>query len=276
MSNILADQIAKRFIARRDVKAIQHSTGTWSPHTMYGKRDGERFPWTRTDLEDHISGAQTYGHYLLSQSSQVKLFAFDVDLEKIDETKPERKFYYPDFWDVNDCDHPPVEFDPRLAWRIRAHPSRSWLKYQMKMIAHELLNSITKELEIPCAAAYSGNKGIHIYGFTGLMDAGEARTGAQIVLDSLDHYEPSKGSNFFVDKNDDLYTGFKNFSIEVFPKQSHIEPDSLGNLMRLPLGKNRKSSDPTFFIDMTSPLAVLSPVNPIHALAGNPWKRVGE
>ena len=272
MTHALTDALAKRFIARRDVKAIQHGNGSWSPHTKNGKRDGERLSWTRPDLEAHVSGQQTYGHYLLSQTSQVKLFAFDVDLEKAD---PNKQFFYPSGFSQSDNpDLLPVEFAPREAWKVRSHPSRPWLKYQMKMIAHELLNAISTELEIPCAAAYSGGKGIHVYGLTGLMDAGEAITGAQIVLDSLGHYAPSRGNNFFQDKNDDLITGFSNFSIEVFPKQSHIDSDGLGNLMRLPLGKNLKSTDPTFFIDMTSPMAVLKPVDALHALAGNPWASV--
>lgn len=281
MSHALADALAKRYIARRDVKAIQFKNGSWSPHTKNGKRDGERLPWGRLDLEAHISGAQTFGHYLLSQESEAKLFAFDVDLEKIDPEKPERKFWYPEGWGEDPLsENPPsydaIEFDPREAWKVRSHPSRQWLKYQMKMIAHELLNGITKELDIPCAVAYSGGKGVHVYGFTGLMSADEVRSGAQIVLDALGHYEPSKGSNFFKDTNKDLHTGFDNLCIEVFPKQSHIDADGLGNLMRLPLGKNLKSSDPTFFIDMTSPMGVMSPVAPLHALAGNPWKMVGE
>jgi len=47
--------------------------------------------------------------------------------------------------------------------------------------------------------------------------------------------------------------------------------------MRIPLGKNLKSTDPTFFIDMTSPLADMVPVDPAWALTtDNPWKRPGD
>lgn len=279
MSHELADLIAKRYIARQDVKAIQHKDGSWSPHTKSGKRDGERLPWTRNDLNNHLTGDMTFGHYLLSQNSDTKLFAFDVDLEKAGPGKG--PFFYPEGYGEDPLDEPgpsyqPIEFNPREAWKTRSHPSRSWLKYQMKLIAHELLNGITKELDIPCAAAYSGGKGVHVYGYTGLMNADEVRSGAQIVLDLLGHYEPTRGSNFFKDTNTDLFTGFQNFCIEVFPKQSHIDEDGLGNLMRLPLGCNLKSADPTFFIDMTSPLGVMTSVDPMHALAGNPWKMAGE
>lgn len=280
MSHALADLLATRYIARRDVKAIQHNNGSWSPHTRSGKRDGERLPWTRTDLNAHLSGTSTYGHYLLNQNDETKLFAFDIDLEKVSEGS-DQKFFYPEGWGEDPLDEPgpsymPIEFNPRESWKIRSHPSREWLKFQMKMIAHELLNVITTELELPCAAAYSGGKGVHVYGFTGLMNAEEARGGAQIVLDTLGHYEASRGNNFFQDTNKDHIKGFNNFSIEVFPKQSHIEADGLGNLMRLPLGRNLKSTDPTFFLDMTAPMGVMAPVDPMHALAGNPWKMANE
>lgn len=283
--NVVANTLARRFIARRDVKAIQHDNGSWAPHTKNGKKDGELIPWTRDDLNAHISGAQTFGHYLLNTDSTVKLFAFDIDLEKYDPNKPERKFFYPEGYGKDPLEeegHPdrpsydPIEFDPRSAWKDRRHPARAWLKYQMKMIAHEFANAITTELDMECAVAYSGGKGVHVYGFTGLMPACEARDGAQIILDSLGHYEPSKGNNFFLDTNTDLFTGFKNFSIEVFPKQDEISTGSYGNLMRMPLGKNKKSPDPTFFVDMTSPMGVLAPVDTLHALAGNPWKMVSD
>lgn len=285
MSDAISNMLAKRFIARRDVKAIQHNNGSWAPHTKNGRHDGELIPWTRDDLNAHISGAQTFGHYLLNTDSTVKLFAFDIDLEKTDPNKPERVFHYPKDWGndpfaseaTEDPDfYAPVEFDPRSAWHDRRHPARSWLKYQMKLIAHEFANAITSELDMECAVAYSGGKGVHVYGFTGLMPASEARDGAQIILDSLGHYEPSKGNNFFLDTNDDLFKGFQNFSIEVFPKQDEISAGSYGNLMRMALGRNKKSPDPTFFVDMTAPMGVLAPVDTLHALAGNPWKMVSD
>jgi hypothetical protein len=43
--------------------------------------------------------------------------------------------------------------------------------------------------------------------------------------------------------------------------------------MRLPLGKNHKSSDPTFFLDMTTPLGQMTPhQNPTALLeSGDPF-----
>lgn len=277
MNKQLTDLIAQRFIARPDVKAIQHADGTWSPHTKNGRRDGDRIGWTRSDLQEHIDGTRTFGHYMLSQQSKVKLFAFDIDFEKTDPNHPEQVFYYPANWSENQEDDEMIEFNPRLAWTKRSHPARPFLKWQLKMIAHEFSRVVTEELDLPCAVAYSGGKGVHVYGFTGLVDAAEAREGAQIVIDTLGHYKPKRGNNFFVDQNDDPLFGFKNLSIEVFPKQDTLDNKDLGNLMRLVLGKNLKNpKDPTFFIDMTSPIAQMVPVDSVHALAGNPWKKFGE
>ncbi len=265
--NTLADLIAKRFIARRDVKAIQYPNGVWTPHTVTGKPDGERIPWSRKDLNAHIAGEKTFGHYLLNTDSTCKLFAFDVDLEKTGHLpsalKEDLAFYA--------CNN------LREAWLDRAHPARWWMKTQFKAMAHMLLKAIWEELELPCAAAYSGGKGIHVYGFTGPISAVEAREGAQIVLDALGCFEATRGTNFFKHKDTDPFLGFPNLSIETFPKQGSLDGKDLGNLMRLPLGRNLKSTDPTFFIDMTTPLALLAPVDPVFALTtDNPWKRADE
>lgn len=278
MSDQLANLLAKIFIARRDAKAIQHADGSWSPHTTTGRHDGERIRWRRSDLINHLEKKQTFGHYLLDTDSNCKLFAFDIDLEK---NKPEINFqgsYVPNFGqEAYDPEVPPVFCDVREAWRDRAHPARPWLKYQLKMVAHKLMSVITSELEIPCAAAYSGAKGVHVYGFTGLIPAADAIEGAQLVMDTLGEFKASRGQNFFRHTNQDPVDGYPNITIEVFPKQASLEGKDLGNLMRLPLGKNQKSNDPTFFIDMTSATGQMIPIDPVFALTSpTPWRRPGE
>lgn len=283
MSDILANLIARHFIARSDVKAIQFKNGSWAPHNEYnpstGKHDGPHIPWRREDLNSHLSGSSTYGHYLLNPDSQCKIFAFDIDLE---ENKPEgspRPFqgYWPEFCTTpeicgENCETKIHEFNPREAWLDRAHPSRSWTKYQLKTVASQLMKAVYEELELPCAAAYSGGKGVHVYAFTGPISAADAREGARIVLDSVGGWAPSRGDNFFRSTEVDAITGFPNLSIEVFPKQNSLDGKDLGNLMRLPLGRNLKSSDPTFFIDMRTPMGEMKPVDPIWALTtSNPW-----
>lgn len=266
MSDQVANLLAKHFIARPDVKAIQHSDGSWSPHTTTRKKDGPRIPWRREDLNQHLEGSQTFGHYILNQDSKCKLFAFDIDLEKNDE---ETGFVGQWYDSATEQVH---EFDAREAWLDRAHPSRNWSKYQLKMMASILMKAIYEELEVPVAAAYSGGKGVHVYAFTGLIDAAEAREGAQIVLDSVGEFKATRGTNFFKWKDPDPIRGYPNLSIEVFPKQASLDGKDLGNLLRLCLGRNRKSTDPTFFIDMRTPMAEMKPVDPEWALTTrNPW-----
>jgi len=277
LSEEVVNLIAQRFIQRSDVKAFQHADGSWHP---------ERTKITRANLEDHVAGKRTMGHYLLDKDSNCKLFAFDIDLEKVGwlPTLPKPGTNQPgaDPWNVSDEEMqkyfdsfaecgPDVPKGPREAWKDRSHIGRFWMKFQFHTIAHLIGAAIEKELEIPWAAAYSGAKGVHVYGFTGKMDAGSVREAGLIVLDSMDMFEPLRGQNFFRTKNQDPTDGYPNLSIETFPKQSSLDGKDLGNLMRLPLGRNLKSSDPTFFIDMTAPMAELKPVDPVYALTGNPW-----
>lgn len=284
MSNELVDLIARKFIARRDVKASQNNQGSYSP--VVDGRSGERLPWTRQDVVDHLSGKKTFGHYLLDEDSMCKLFAFDIDLEKTKLDDRDNIIWqgkYPDPFAFDGADKfsgEIIDFNPREAWRDRAHPSRAWTKYQLHLVAHQLLKGI-EALGVPGAVAYTGAKGLHVYGFTGLINASDAREGAEIVLDTLSSFAggvaPIRGKSFFKFKNDDPIDGFPNLSIEVFPKQTSLDGKDLGNLMRLPLGRNRKTADPTFFVDMSDALTSLNPVDPMHALTtDSQWRRRGE
>lgn len=257
--NEIANLLASKFIARKDAKAQQYGDGIWMVHTKTGKRDGERIPWRRADLLSHVRGDQTFGHYLLDESSSCKLIAFDVDLTKTG--------HLPVAW--TESDELGEEEDLREAWLNRRHPARGFIKYQFKLMANMLMSSCSAMLGAPpLAAAYSGGKGIHVYAFTGLIPAQDARDGAGIVLDNIGGFKATRGENFFVHEQ------FPILSIELFPKQGSLDGKDLGNLMRLPLGKNMKAPrEPTFFIDMTSPVAEMVPTDPIKALtAENPWE----
>jgi hypothetical protein len=271
LSDALANLFAKKFIARPDAKAVQVADGSWRLHTVDGKRESARLPWRREDLNDHIAGRASYGHYLLNTDNTCKLFAFDIDLEKAGKVPAtEYSTVQPmDPW-VYYADEP----DLRAAWLNRAHPARIYMKYQFKLMAHMLLRAIHEQLSIPCIAAYSGGKGVHVYGFTGPIPAADAREGIQIVLESLGCFKAVRGENFYKHVEDSPDKGFPNLSIETFPKQGSLDGKDLGNLMRLPLGRNTKSQDPTFFIDMTTPLSDMLPMDPEWALTtDDPWKR---
>lgn len=252
----LANLIAKRFIQRTDVKAQQFPD----------KYNPVRTPWTRTDLRAHLSGDRTYGHYLLDKEDNCKLFAFDLDFEK--EGSWCKLNDAQDEWLMGDyC-------NPREAWKDRSHPGRPWFKYQLRHMAEMLSSEIVKQLDIPVACAYSGNKGVHVYGFTGSIPAAHAREAGKIVLASLGCFEAEKGASRFIHKDEGVIDGFRNITIELFPKQDSLEGKDLGNLLRLPLGVNRRNpSDPTFFLDQTTAHNQLTPHTDPAALleTGNPW-----
>jgi len=257
LSRELADAIAKRFLARRDVKAVQYSTGAYSPI---------REPWTRTDLDEHLAGAKTFGHYLINQDDRCKLFAFDIDLEQTGVLPFDQE-----------CNTWYTVEDLRGAWHDRAHPGRAWMKTQFMLMATLLGWGIKDTLGLAVAVAYSSNKGIHVYAMVpigsgrdndGLIECSQAREGALIVLDTVGQFEAVRGDAFFKHEDLDYTTGFPNLSIEIFPKQDSIKNKDLGNLMRLPLGRNQKSpGDPTFFLDMSESAGTFTPLDPLVALA---------
>lgn len=268
------------FIARTDVKAVQNPDGTYRP---------AKTPWTAADLADHLAGRRTYGHYLLDQQSRCKFFAFDCDLNDHDgawvqqadlSQVPDDVFlgeHAEHYYQNNSFIH---GFNPRQSWKDRSHPSRDWVKFQMRSLAEELTQAIRKHLGIPTVATYTGNKGIHVYGLTGLIPAAAAREAAKLILSSTGRFTPQRGDNFYLDTSTpDWRDSYANFTVEVFPKQDTIKPDHYGNLLRLPLGRNLKNAvDPTFVIDQRPAYTSLLPhPDPLGALiSGDPWAETSE
>ena len=193
--------LAKRFIERRDVKAVQHPGGAYTP---------ERTPWKMGDLRAHLAGEKTFGHYLISEEGNTKLFAFDIDLVKNGywiSTKEDKLLN-----GGEPC-------NPREIWLTEGHEGREYLTAQLRAMA-EGLAIRTHRLsggEFPVAMAYSGNKGLHVYGLIGSTPAEEARAIAIEVLKSFHCFEPARGNNFWVHK-----TEYKNLEIEIFPKQDEL------------------------------------------------------
>ncbi|WKW85464.1 DNA primase/polymerase [Rhodococcus phage Reynauld] len=272
----LARLVAGRFIARTDVRAMQVADGGYRP---------VREPWHGQRVVEHLTGAATFGHYMLDAQNQCKYFAFDCDLRK----GPGEWVQVPDEQTLAGLDlahganadaallasvRRHYADDLRANWHERSHPGRAWWKFQMRSLGDLLSTAIHRNLGIPTAVAYSGNKGIHVYGFTGLVPAAQAREAAKGILAITGRFAESKGSNFYADTNDDWFENFSNFEIEVFPKQDAVDPGHFGNLMRLPLGVNRKNpQDPTFFVDQRIAQTKLAPhPDPIGLLReGNPW-----
>lgn len=301
MSKELAKLFAAKFIQRPDVKAVQLDRaggglqpGDWFPDTRINpekRPDSPHLPrgFNMDHLLAHLAGERTYGHYLLGQDNTAKVFCFDIDIKKAgsyvlqpDWTKyagaddpAEQELWYMENSVVGVVEGKEIP-NLRDIWasRKREHVlARNWLKLQMRTIAHKFASAVT-EMQIPCAVAYSGSKGIHVYGMTGSLPASEVRAAAMMALDMTGEFKATRGKNFFEHKNDDPHHGLSNFDVEVFPKQESLDGKNLGNLLRLPLGKNWKNpKDPTFFLDMTAPLSEFKPhADPVALLkSGNPF-----
>lgn len=214
MSEIV-ELIGTRFLARRDVKAVQ-SNGAYHP---------DRTALTDQDIQRHLDGTVSLGHYLVSPEGRCKLFALDIDLDDAG--------VWPDG----------TPFRPREVWRAGPSPEREVLQRALRSLGEGLAWRIHNRLHIPAACAYSGSKGVHVYGFTGDIEAEEAKRLAIETLQST-MQDPVRGDSFW--KHQWAYTYL---TTEVFPKQARVrEGDGLGNLMRLPLGIHRVTNKKAFFL----------------------------
>lgn len=301
----LAHLLAKLFVQRKDVKALQVLDGGYRP---------VRENWIMKDFRDHVNGERTFGHYTCDAEGLTKVIVFDIDLEtgycklkKNGQPLPQccaeghgTWFEEPgdeiladvqdwnDFMDQSNV-HPS---HPREEWRDRKHPARAWYKFQFRTLMDVLTATIKEQFDFNCAAAYSGNKGCHVYAFLPEpMPAKAARRAALLILEaagmklSPNHqFVPYKGSNFFkFEVPDDPWYDLSNLSVEIFPKQDSMEDKDLGNLVRLPLGVNHKGpkyktrtkiiNEPTFFIDQRLSQRELAPhPDPVALLeSGNPY-----
>jgi hypothetical protein len=268
--------IAKRFIQRRDDFSRQLMGGGYNP---------VRRPITVNDVVDHLNGTASYGHYLLDSDSHARVLCFDVDLtdgpgywiQPADlSALPENAFTGPDaeHWYANNSYRHELS-NVRATWQQKDQAPRDWIKAQMRKIAEMFSSRIHTELGIGTACTYSGSKGVHIYGFTGDMDAAEVREAALLIMASFDRFQKNPRSNNYIDTSTDQFDSFANFEIEVFPKQARIEEGGYGNLLRLPLGRNLKTTDPTFFLNQLTSHNSLVPASLDHTMqileTGNPW-----
>lgn len=267
----IAKLFAKKFISRPTPVATQSASGIYTPN--------KQLRFNMQLLKDHLSGSETYGHYILGEDSAVKFICFDLDLKAADAKRDE-------YWQLpTEMDEAGVfsnwkRGDPRTMWRSRKQgPEREFLKFRMRVITQNIANTAFMLTGMPVAVSYTGNKGMHVYVFTGKIPASEARVIAKLVLDHEGGWLPYKAMYDYRHPDENLMNdpeeNNEQFSLEVFPKQDQVDADKpLGNLLRLPLGVNKKSpKDPTFFVDMRSALGEIKPMDPIEALTtDNPWR----
>lgn len=255
------------YIARRDVKAFQRDDGAWFP---------DRTPFTMQDFRDHLAGTKTLGHYMLDADSNCKLFAYDIDLVKHNRD-----------CEGGGCKGCPVQIDelavsdqgnpvktggifeciPRESFHS-SNPSHKTLWINLRCLADGLARRIYKELGIPVAIATSGHKGLHVYGFTGLMPADATRQVALSILSGMEVFESFRGENFWRHKHE-----YRMLDIEVFPKQTNLDGKDLGNLMSLPLGVHRVTGNRKEFLSIKNLVDRKVSMDPMKALSGDlPWE----
>ena len=243
----VARLLGSQLIERRDAKAIQRTTGAYNP-VRVDMRDteSELIGWHINDIADHVLGKATYGHYLVKPStSTVRCFAFDIDIRA--KARPEAG-EEPIFFDGE-------EIDPRAIWLTDDRSAaRADIGRQLLAMTYGLGIHVKKVLGVKVLFSYSGSKGSHVIA---VLDEGtpanDARDAARRVLDSTGVMMEDHGDNFF--KHVD---SFPAMSIEMFPKQDTVTDDSFGNLMRLPLGINRKTGKSGMFMMISQDLKVKS------------------
>lgn len=265
----VAKLFAKMFISRSDVKAYQRPDGSWYP---------DRTPINMQDMLAHLSGARTMGHYLIGPNDTCKFMAFDIDLE---EAKPEHQIYWPM---PGDWEYPQEKIgwtswypgDPRGTWMNTeklAPLEARFLVFQMRSAAHMLARSAEDLLGLRTAVAYSGSKGLHVYAFFDEpVPAALAREMAELTVDAAGGFAILRGKNFFKKqpKDDDPVTDMQQLSVEIYPKQDSLadKDKKLGNLLRLPLGRNLKGNGrpAPMFLDVRHRMTEFKSRNPIEAL----------
>lgn len=245
----LVSLLPRRLIQRRDVKAVQRGDGAYNPI---------RTPWTKTDLEKHLEGEVTYGHYIVDANDHCRLLAFDIDFDKeVSWTAP------------NGTVH---ELSPREIFGTD-HPARDYLNSYIRGMADGLAWRMKRMYpNMVVLTAFSGSKGIHVYGCFGqATTAKAAREVAVTVLSSFGCFEPVRGKNFW--KHVDQY---ESLTIEVFPKQEKVQSGKrLGNLLRLPMGINQKTGRGGFFYSVEAPQTLITPDDPVAALTLGSIRRSG-
>jgi hypothetical protein len=262
----LVKLLGGNFIQRKDVKAWQRDNGEWFP---------DETPMTMQDFVAHLDGSKTMGHYMVDQDDKCRLFAFDIDLVGFKDAYigPCNNPDFPDCIEQGVHKHG-WKYDQQETW-LRDEwlkpdsPFKEKLTIHLRCVAEGLALKVHRKYQIPVAICDSGGKGVHVYAFTGPLPAEMAVGMGTTVLDEAG-FEPTRGSNFFRHSHGEYTT----LEIELFPKQTSLDGKKLGNLMRLPLGINRKTGRRSQFISCRSGYNRLDfTMEPERALGGDlPWE----
>jgi hypothetical protein len=258
----LTKLLGTNFVQRRDVKAWQRDNGEWFP---------DETPMSLADFTAHLDGSKTMGHYMVDQEDHCRLFAFDIDLRS-------HKDAFQGPCEYTWCEEQGVHkhgwiYDQqekwlRDEWLKDESPFKERLTIQLRCMAEGLALKAARKYSVPVAICDSGGKGLHVYVFTGPIPAEMAIQMGDECLDEAG-LGPTRGTNFYQHAHGE----YQSLEIELFPKQASLDGKKLGNLMKLPLGVNRKTGRRSEFISCRAGYNRLVPMDAERALTGDlPWE----
>ncbi|MBC8549421.1 MAG: hypothetical protein H8D23_07205, partial [Candidatus Brocadiales bacterium] len=192
----LAKTLEQLIVVRTDVYARQSKKG------RYLKVDESL---SIKLIQDHLKGTITIGSYPFDkEGNQVKWFCFDLDINKSVSTE--------------------------LSQEKGLTSGQIFEKYKNVLIEQSrLIQDRAKHYGIRLIPEFSGNKGIHLWGFgDGFIDASKIRVVMKGILRDVDLL------------SDDLH-------IDLFPMQDSVG-DKLGNFVKLPCGIHKKTGHRCSFL----------------------------
>ncbi len=111
------------------------------------------------------------------------------------------------------------------------------------------IKNYAEKIKFPVYIENSGYKGRHIWiFFSSPIKSSDAIDLAKIFIENISEIP-------------------KEISIEIFPKEQHISPKSLGSLIKLPFGKHRKTGKFSYFIDNGEPYDNIEFVNSVKRIS---------
>lgn len=238
-----ANKLAKLFIARRDVKAIQR--GEW----MCVKK-----PLETADFKTHLfEKSGCLGVYLLDKNSRVKFVAFDIDLTGsgpyfIINDMPETDEQYDAMAQrYEQMAAGEMDLDYRVGpWEATLHDPENegyrWVRSHLRVLIESLCDKVESQLDLPAVPVITGGGAHVLVPFGQKVEASDARAAAHGVMEDFFGFQRSS-ENFYtnapdLNNKDEKHKPIgETITIEVFPKQDKLpSPDSFGNLIRLPFG----------------------------------------
>lgn len=190
----LAHNLKKLIVVRDDIYPRQADNGNY--YKIEEKLS------TRV-IERHLHGSETVGSYQFKDGNLVKSFCFDLDINK----QAINKIIEKENLSLNDI----------------------FNRYKGSLIKKaKLIQNRAAHYSIRLLPEFSGNKGIHLWGFCdGFIDATKIRIVMKGILRDIDNL---------------IENEFDDFHIDLFPAQDSVG-EGIGNFVKFPCGIHKKTSN---------------------------------